>query len=239
MSKSQGKNEESSWHEHLTVMATHHRPLPFKKNESGCGSCTSSHAEISQIGKDECLRLVTAYEWLSSDLDYVSMPSSFSFKRFVQHLDDKTYWITGKPGSGKSTLMKFIRHHTETTDILKAWAGDDDIVQAAFYFWNSGARIHFYTLPSRIWRTINRLCKHQSGPYLMETSALCDNMRRKLTSRGLGLLGIPSNNNVINVDHDDDIDGLEVQHLHRSVRDYIEEPEVWRRTPIQSAPRAS
>ncbi|KAK3368656.1 hypothetical protein B0H63DRAFT_455414 [Podospora didyma] len=32
------------------------------------------------------------------------------------------YWIQGKPASGKSTLMRFICEHSETSDLLRTWA---------------------------------------------------------------------------------------------------------------------
>lgn len=81
------------------------------------------------------------YEWIFGDLDHGSLPTSSSFKHFLQRSNEKIYWITGKPGSGKSTLMKFIHHRTETTDILRNWSGGNNIIQAAYYFWNSGARM--------------------------------------------------------------------------------------------------
>ncbi|KAK8174382.1 hypothetical protein BC567DRAFT_296340 [Phyllosticta citribraziliensis] len=49
------------------------------------------------------------------------------------------YWISGKPGSGKSTLMKFIMDHNETIRLLESWAGDQKIAVASHYFWTSGS----------------------------------------------------------------------------------------------------
>ncbi|KAH8900176.1 hypothetical protein GQ53DRAFT_741136 [Thozetella sp. PMI_491] len=49
------------------------------------------------------------------------------------------YWVTGKPGSGKSTLMRYISEHPSTLKLLKAWAGREDLVKANFYFWTSGS----------------------------------------------------------------------------------------------------
>lgn len=63
-----------------------------------------------------------------------------------------------------------------------------------------------------------------------EIFALCKNMRRKLSSRCLGLLDISSTSNADNVDHEAGSEKLEVQYLHRSVRDYVENPRfpsVW------------
>lgn len=63
--------------------------------------------------------------------------------RFVEWLRAQNghFWIQGKPGSGKSTLMKFIAHHPETHHCLKSWAKDKPLVVAHFFFWNSGTSL--------------------------------------------------------------------------------------------------
>ena len=48
------------------------------------------------------------------------------------------YWITGKAGSGKSTLMKFIYDNPRTYQYLKSWANNTPLVVGGFFFWNSG-----------------------------------------------------------------------------------------------------
>lgn len=50
-----------------------------------------------------------------------------------------TYHISGKPGSGKSTLFKLIAHHPRTKTELSHWAGEKELIIASFYFWNSGS----------------------------------------------------------------------------------------------------
>jgi hypothetical protein len=47
------------------------------------------------------------------------------------------YWINGKAGSGKSTLMRFIELDHRTEAYLKKWAGDMPLCSASFFFWNS------------------------------------------------------------------------------------------------------
>ncbi|KAI0097758.1 hypothetical protein GGR51DRAFT_566231 [Nemania sp. FL0031] len=49
-----------------------------------------------------------------------------------------TFWVSGKAGSGKSTLMKYIANHDETRKSLEAWAGTKKLIIAEHYFWNAG-----------------------------------------------------------------------------------------------------
>ena len=52
-----------------------------------------------------------------------------------------TFWIKGKAGSGKSTLMKFLGGNAETYQLLNIWAGVQPLVVAHYYFWNSGTAL--------------------------------------------------------------------------------------------------
>lgn len=52
--------------------------------------------------------------------------------------DKNVYWTTGKPGSGKSTLMKFMFNDERTTQGLQNWAQDTLLIKAGFFLWNSG-----------------------------------------------------------------------------------------------------
>lgn len=53
------------------------------------------------------------------------------------------YWLNGKLGSGKSTLMKFITNNiwenAATTAAMVKWAGDNHVVTASFHFWTLGS----------------------------------------------------------------------------------------------------
>ena len=49
------------------------------------------------------------------------------------------YWINGKAGSGKSTLMRYISDDSRTSSLLDEWAGGSDgLLSASFFFWKSG-----------------------------------------------------------------------------------------------------
>lgn len=47
------------------------------------------------------------------------------------------FWVSGKPGSGKSTLMKFVAGAAKTYQLVSQWASPTIIV--AHYFWSSGS----------------------------------------------------------------------------------------------------
>ncbi|KAK4556189.1 hypothetical protein LTR86_006886 [Recurvomyces mirabilis] len=50
------------------------------------------------------------------------------------------FWIAGKAGSGKSTLMKHLCSHATTQKLCQQWAGDDcHLVRAEFFFWYLGS----------------------------------------------------------------------------------------------------
>jgi len=54
------------------------------------------------------------------------------------HNQEGVYWVAGKAGSGKSTLMKFLCDHPRTFEALETWAWREKLVTASFFFWNSG-----------------------------------------------------------------------------------------------------
>ncbi|KAI7218812.1 hypothetical protein KC333_g3373 [Hortaea werneckii] len=49
------------------------------------------------------------------------------------------YWITGKPASGKSTLMAHIFHDERTAGYLQQWSGGGTLHILSFFFWRPGS----------------------------------------------------------------------------------------------------
>jgi hypothetical protein len=60
---------------------------------------------------------------------------------FVRWLEigHHTYWINGKAGSGKSTLMNYVYQDNRTHNSLKVWAGTKELCTPSFFFWNAGS----------------------------------------------------------------------------------------------------
>ena len=52
-----------------------------------------------------------------------------------------TYWINGKAGSGKSTLMNYISYNPQTRQLLHTWAGAKGMLTPTFFFWFGGNRL--------------------------------------------------------------------------------------------------
>lgn len=53
------------------------------------------------------------------------------------------FWVSGKPGSGKSTFMKYVADHPATAQALKTWAATTgkSLVILTHYFWSTGSQI--------------------------------------------------------------------------------------------------
>jgi hypothetical protein len=80
------------------------------------------------------------FQWLfESDPQQYNPNDWDSFTKWLSSTsNDNLFWATGKPGSGKSTLMKFLFNDDRTSKHLQAWTNGRPLVKAGFFFWNSG-----------------------------------------------------------------------------------------------------
>ena len=76
------------------------------------------------------------YDWIFEATS--TAPEPVNFMPWLQN-DEGIFWITGKAGSGKSTLMKHICNDERTHAALKHWAAGREIVVASHYFWSPGS----------------------------------------------------------------------------------------------------
>ncbi|KAH8784376.1 hypothetical protein BGZ57DRAFT_757700 [Hyaloscypha finlandica] len=76
------------------------------------------------------------FEWIFRDPEEEDLPWS-SFIDWTES-GSGIYWINGKAGSGKSTLMRFIVDDPRTRGHLQKWAPHGELNIPAFFFWNSG-----------------------------------------------------------------------------------------------------
>jgi hypothetical protein len=55
--------------------------------------------------------------------------------------DEPLFWISGKAGSGKSSLMSLIQSDSKTAKALAAWANGLHVYPFSFYFWRPGTKL--------------------------------------------------------------------------------------------------
>ncbi|KAM7218647.1 NACHT nucleoside triphosphatase [Rhypophila decipiens] len=82
------------------------------------------------------------FEWvLDGEHDDTRGPTNFT--SWLQNADSRAiFWVRGKPGSGKSTLMKFLCNDSRTVEHLRGWAGErNPLVIAKHFFWSAGASL--------------------------------------------------------------------------------------------------
>ena len=78
------------------------------------------------------------FGWLLDDSEGLDIPPTH-FKHWLQS-QNGIYWIGGKPGSGKSTLMKSITENPNVMGHLQQWAGPAaKPILISWFFWAAGS----------------------------------------------------------------------------------------------------
>ncbi|KAI0803873.1 hypothetical protein GGR55DRAFT_379257 [Xylaria sp. FL0064] len=129
--------------------------LAFGATESGATACLD---EIKQLVADRVILQLLYTPILGSRFEDVSTPEEGTFKwiftdpeavlKKEPHLEmtfpawlesgNGIFHVYGKPGSGKSTLMKYICRNPNAKELLYKWAGNNDLLIAKFFFWRMG-----------------------------------------------------------------------------------------------------
>lgn len=74
------------------------------------------------------------FEWIFTGLrDKES--TTCTFMNWMEG-DNGVYWVSGRAGSGKSTLMKFLAGDARANTAFEAWAGDRTLITARHWFWS-------------------------------------------------------------------------------------------------------
>lgn len=80
------------------------------------------------------------FDWV---LDETPQEGWSDLVSYLRHNTSAPYFVCGKAGSGKSTLVKYIASHPKTKSHLEDWAATDQqkLFVNQFFFWNLGAEI--------------------------------------------------------------------------------------------------
>jgi predicted RND superfamily exporter protein len=97
--------------------------------------------EAEKIGEDEESgehdNLERELEYPDDEIRMLQSQIRYTFLSWLR-TGSHVFHISGKAGSGKSTLMKFLVDHPRTREELNCWAADKQLVFAHFFFWQSG-----------------------------------------------------------------------------------------------------
>ena len=78
------------------------------------------------------------FEWIyEKPIDHVVQPTADNFIKWLKE-GDGCFWVSGKPGSGKSTMMKFVVDDPRTREALRVWSHPMPTVIASHFFWSAG-----------------------------------------------------------------------------------------------------
>ncbi|EJT82156.1 hypothetical protein GGTG_02130 [Gaeumannomyces tritici R3-111a-1] len=78
------------------------------------------------------------FQWMFND------DGGKEFRTWLGGPSKGTFWITGKAGSGKSTLIKFLLEHPETKRLLEQWATSSahkPLLLVSHFFWSRGGKL--------------------------------------------------------------------------------------------------
>ncbi|KAL8960997.1 MAG: hypothetical protein Q9193_002384 [Seirophora villosa] len=77
------------------------------------------------------------------DLSVTRLSKTQRWSNFRDWLEtgNGAYWISGKPGSGKSTLMNHIVNEDATRQLLDRWKQGTELLIVSFFFWNAGTTL--------------------------------------------------------------------------------------------------
>ena len=98
------------------------------------------------------------------------------------------YWINGKAGSGKSTLMSFLCQDERTIQALTVWSDTKVLFMPKFYFWSSGTTMQKSfegLLRSLLWQIL----KESSDTTVLPITSGSLPEQNRSTAPGLGSIG--------------------------------------------------
>ncbi|KAI1407119.1 hypothetical protein F5Y13DRAFT_175692 [Hypoxylon sp. FL1857] len=132
--------------------------------------CTIGDLMESLEYPDLNYRLETIDANFEHTCEWVFYVKQGSLSRWLKN-GDGFFWIHGKPGSGKSTLMKFIIQHQRTWELLHRFPSDALQISASFFFHDRGSLLqHSFEglLRSVLYQIIGKL--QRSGADISELS---------------------------------------------------------------------
>jgi hypothetical protein len=118
--------------------------------------------------------------------DWVYDKPSVALPKWLQRGQD-IFWISGKPGSGKSTLMKFIQNDSRTSELLHRWKSSARQISASFFFHYRGSVMQ-KSFEGLLRGVISQILLAEPSLLAVLQSAFEEEYIDRVTSRTLGTL---------------------------------------------------
>lgn len=83
----------------------------------------------------------STYRWMLEPANNPNRTALSDFPAWLGNDSSEPFWITGKPGSGKSTMMKFVLEHKVTEKCLARWTQGHKCINLVYYAWNPGTNL--------------------------------------------------------------------------------------------------
>ncbi|KAJ6439416.1 inositol hexaphosphate kinase KCS1 [Purpureocillium lavendulum] len=97
-----------------------------------------NNEQLEGVSRDDeydpmiCLRCAAGHS------DESDSKSTCSLLKWLQS-DSNIFWISGKPGAGKSTLVRYVVGDKTTMEALKVWCPEQDVMILSHFLWKPGS----------------------------------------------------------------------------------------------------
>ena len=100
------------------------KSLSFESRSTRCSSIPEAHHRT--------------FRWVfEKPSSQTEMLASGNLLEWLQK-GDGFFWVSGKPGSGKSTFLKFVTEHPQTLHALSTWSFPKPAIVVRHFFWSAG-----------------------------------------------------------------------------------------------------
>lgn len=134
-----------NWKPDPQVLASFPQETGLSAQELKMSICDSLRFE-SMDNREEAITKTfdCTFQWVFDRHPQISPEGSPMWSSLPDWLEGDSsvpYWITGKPGSGKSTMMKFILQHPALNQHLQKWSNRSPLYTIKYYAWRPGAEM--------------------------------------------------------------------------------------------------
>ena len=182
------RQEHKSDKQHVTEKFDQHRK--DREKAEYCSKYLDSLAFPGMRARQEIIiePYTDTFQWIFDDSGKAVRP----WGNFVEWLKkgQSIYWIQGKAGSGKSTLMRYIYEDQRTEASLKTWAGAHELLIIPFFFWKAGNDSRMQKNSAGLLRSLLYQIL-EKFPHLILSPAQSDNDPQNFRTGVHGLPSIP------------------------------------------------